>query len=273
MADSRYDETGRNRRGRRKIGYKPRTTSDTYGGLDEYYALQNRDIPAFRGKGGQMTANQWAQQIRGQGMRLGPGGQLGPASGSRPFNPREFRDQIRQSREMGGRGGAPQAGGQTFGAVKPMDMGTSLGENSLYGGGSSNPASVNVPSDIGSRPDPNQPMTPDQSRARLEEAANATRTIREALNPSPIGTSSPGAIAAGAPGKVLRSRYGTGSSTMGPSATPSTIGGRPSGEFFRDAADRQGVANKFASPTGAFDPKKLRKSLSGGNTQRTRTAI
>lgn len=273
MADSRYDETGRNSRGRRKIGYKPRTNADTYGGLDEYYALQNRGIPAFGGKGGEMTANQWAQQIRGQGMRLDRSGQLGAAPGGRPFNPREFRNQIRQSREMGGRDGAPQAGGQTFGSVKPMDMGTSLGENSLYGGGSSNPASVNVPSDIGSRPNPNQAMTPDQARGRLEEAAGAARLLRETLNPSPIGTSSPEAVAAGAPNKILRSRYGTGSSTMGPSTTPSTIGGRPSGEFFRDAADRQGIANRFASPTGALDPKKLRKSLAGGNTQRTRTAI
>lgn len=84
---------------------------------------------------------------------------------------------------------------------------------------------------------------------------------REQANP--VTQSSSDAVDLGAPAYVLQSKYGTGSSTNFPAGKrpEATINGQRSSDFFKDAADRQGMDNKFAR-TSVMDPKKWREQLS-----------
>lgn len=111
----------------------------------------------------------------------------------------------------------------------------------------------------------------EQNRARLQEIASGRKLLESVQNPSPVFQSSPEAVAGGQPNTVLRSKYGTGSATMGGPRQESMIGGRPSSEFFQDAADRQGVENKFAKPGGQMDPKKWREALAKKNLDKPGT--
>lgn len=50
---------------------------------------------------------------------------------------------------------------------------------------------------------------------------------------------------------TLQSPYGTGSVTFGPKTTPTLIEGKPASQWFADAAGRQGVPNRYATPNGS----------------------
>lgn len=216
-----YDEQGYNRRGRRKIGYKPRTTRDPYGGLSEFYALQNRNLsPA--------DANQMAQEARDVGLTIGPTG-IAPRGMSAY---RSFTNGPQTARPASQPPSAPSWAEQSLGYSFTQD-----------------------------------PNSPASIRQRLQSRADEIRMQREMGNP--VQRSSPDAVAAGAPSAMLRSKYGTGSATI---LTPeqfakrpeATIGGQSASAFFQDVADRQGVANKFASPR-SMNPKSWRDQLSKRN--------
>ena len=266
MADSRYDSTGRNESGRRKIGYKPRTTRDSFGGLNSFYALQNRNIPAFDRVGGGMNANDWGQQISSQGMELGRDGTLRSRAGGR-VQPGAAAS---PSRALRGRNRGQQAAvaEPTYGSVRPLDLGAELGSSSLLGQSTTTPAaSVSVPVDLGQRPNLNPAATPQSLRRGLQERAQGLALQRSVTNPAEVAT------VPGSTDRVLRSKYGTGSSTSTPSSG-STINGQSSRDFFQDSADRQGVGNRFASASKSLDPKKWRAALTGrGLSSPKRSAI
>lgn len=282
----KYNSEGYNKRGRRKIGYKPRTESagNAYAGVNANYALQNRNIPAFSdpsNPNGGLTAQQWGGQLRSRGMGIGPGGDVfatrGPGgprlSGRGPMQPQQFREGIRRRQEQ-----PMSAPADTLGSVRPMNFGAELGAGRspaeggglLSGGGGVAPMAVPMPSEAVRLPTISPgALTPEQNRARLQSMVDGKKLLDSVQNPSPVFQSSPEAIAGGQPNSVLRGKYGTGGLTM---LTPeqqanrpeATIGGQPASQFFADAADRQGVDNKFAK-TSSMDPKKWREALAKKN--------
>lgn len=108
---------------------------------------------------------------------------------------------------------------------------------------------------------PGTGIPPFVERLRNAGDAVAMRQREQAQNPAP-----PPMV----PGGSYSTKYGTASSTIVPRGTPSNFQTNRSSipatgpEFFQSAANRQGVANKFATPQTAAtkNPEAWRRSLS-----------
>ena len=223
--NARYDEQGYNERGRRQIRGPSGPVRTSGGGLNELYALQNRNIPAFESRGGIPSARDFGNMLNTLGVNLNSNGMVTPG---RPMAPTQFRQAMQEGATPASQ---TMAGGPGYGAG--MAIGQAVGQ-----------AALGIP----------QRPTPEQNRARLQEQAGASALLRQATDPTQFER---GLGPTGAPGSIgIRSIYGTGSSTParpGEARNP-TIGGRPYAEVMQEMADRQGQIG-LSRPGDKFKPR------------------
>lgn len=263
MAFPRYNEEGYNRRGQRKIGGKPRTTAPSFGGLDEYYANQQPGVSSFpTGEGGAPSAGELANSVRRSGMSIGRGGVLLPRGHS------QFQRMIQdaQERQRNPRQKSPVliAGSQTV----PGPTGAPMQIPSFQ---AMQPGRVSRISSAAQAP------TPEQNRASLQQRAQGLGLQRDVQRAqSGVVSEAPGG------GKILTSRYGTGSSTnVAPGERKEgLINGRPASEVLQGIANAQGRAGT-SRPGDKYQPQpemssaddaRLRKAQAAARIPKRRTA-
>lgn len=237
--NSRYDEQGYNARGRRQIRGPQGPIRTSGGGLNELYALQNRNIPAFESRGGVPSARDFGTLLNTLGVNLNSGGTVIPG---RPMAPTQFRQAMQE--------GATPASQTLAGTGAGYGAGMNIGQTAAQ-------TALGIP----------QRPTPEQNRARLQAETGARQLLQTATDPSrleigPDSTRGPGAVG-------LRSIYGTGSAQPlrpGEARNP-TIDGRPYAEVMQGLVGsqaRRGIVRpggKFqpSSPMSAKDEESLRR--------------
>lgn len=261
MAD-RYNEQGYRRDGRKKATFQQ--TPDRPG-LDEFYALQNRSIPAFNRPGGPQSAGDVASAYHNQGLQLGPGGvsprTYGAPQRSAPgvipqgYQPVYTSDNVdsssfgrqiaeaRQRAETGNTGAyAPPEARQ---APKPTSMAFEFGPDSLLYQNGGVVSSNNTVIDKEQFKDVTTPIqtaptapSPEDRRAELELLLDAKR--------GNVVTNKT------ADGSQITSKYGTATvKNMTPSEfanrPQATIEGMPASEWFKRSAARQNLPNEFST--------------------------
>lgn len=260
--NSRYDNQGYRRDGRRKI---TSIQAPDRPGLNEYYALQNRSIPAFSRPGGPMSASDVARTYRDQGLQLGPQGisprmygapqRQAPGTSSRSYTPvytsdrtdsSSFGQQIAEARrraESGSNGVLPLP--QSRSAPSPVNFAESLGPDSLLGrsGGFSAESPVITQNDF----EDVQSFAP--ARTSTEDQASVNRMGLELLRDAKRGNKVTNQTPTGA---EITSNYGTAKvERMTPeqfaNRPQATIEGMPASEWFKRSASRQNEANKYST--------------------------
>lgn len=260
MAD-RYNDAGYRRDGRRKI-----TTAQAPDrpGLDEYYALQNRSIPAFRRPNGPMSAGDVAGSYYNQGISLGPSGtsprnygapqRSAPGSSSRSYTPiytsdnvdsSSFGAQISQARRRAENGNTgvytPPA---MRNAPSPINFADDLGSNSLLGvGGYKSESPMILQNDF----EDVQTFIP--PRASPADQASENRASLELLRDAKRGNVVTNKTS---DGSQITSKYGTATvKNLTPeqfaSRPQATIEGMPASEWFKRSAARQNLPNEFST--------------------------
>lgn len=196
-----------------------------FSGLNEFYALQNRNVPAFSQPGGRNTipsAGEFASQFRNMGVNLDRSGTV------QPLGYNQFRQELQGAR----------APGATF-----QDVQSLVTPNS----GEVDYSITDAVSRLGRGQTASAPAaTPEQNRANLSERAAGLNLLRSTTNP--VQTSADGS-------RSLNSRYGTGSST--PMRAPGQVGminGRPAAETLQGLANAQGRAGT-SRPGDRFQPQ------------------
>lgn len=240
---ARYNEEGYRRDGRKQVqGFRPIRS----GGLNQFYANQNRSLPTGYNPYNTIdsTAEISARANDDTGRDIGPGGGWVPQTG--------FATQAMQQGGM-----LPQQ------APTPSTPASTWFDRVMNGGFTTqSPATGAVVPDAppmagvgqpGFGPNPNDTRSSinlssfaDRIRqARENQMAQEQNQFRSQFSIGPDPTS------AGDLRMNLNSPYGTGSSTTAPRTGPATYGpgGAPMSQFFQNAADRQGIANRFATPT------------------------
>lgn len=222
--NARYDEQGYNRRGQRQIRGPQGPARTSGGGLNELYALQNRNIPAFESRGGVPSARDFGTLLNTLGVNLNSGGTVIPG---RPMAPTQFRQAMQE-------GATPAS--QTMSSSPGFNAGRSIGQ-----------AAAQTALGIPQRP------TPEQNRQRLEAETGARKLLQSTIDPTILER---GLGPTGAPGSVgIRSIYGTGSATKlapGEARNP-TIDGRPYAEVMQGLVNSQ-ARRGIVRPGGKFQP-------------------
>jgi hypothetical protein len=192
-----------------------------FGGLDEFYAKQNRDVPAFYDPNNPTqipSASQMAGNAQAMGQQINPDGTT--QNMRRPFSP---------------------MGQQSSVLTPPPTMGQQLAVPGIGGmsGVASAVASTTSQSPLNSMPPPVSSVdTSFQDRlANARAAVDAARAQQQARPPI-TGND------------TMVTPYGTASSSTAPRVGPGTTnnGLTTLPEFFQASANRQGVGNKFAQP-------------------------
>lgn len=279
----RYDADGYDKNGRRKIGFKPTETRDPYTGLDGYYALQNRALPAFGRPNGPASANDVAGMYRDQGMSIGPGGAITPRMygapqsfnsqarplpvvnptpiyNSDPVNSNSFAQEIARARQMTQQGLLPPAAMPTANRNAPA-LGSIASPTGLIDPVAKDPNSLLWQGgDFTTKRefiDPTQLKDVQSFGASTNAAAplqntdqaSANRAGLELMRDAKRGNM---VVNETADGRSLNSKYGSGSSVkMTPeqfaNRPEATIEGMPASEWFKRSAARQNQGNKFST--------------------------
>lgn len=268
----RYDDQGYRRDGRRKIVTVP--TPDRPG-LDEFYALQNRAIPAFNRPGGPQSARDVASSFYNQGLQLGPDGvsprtygapqRRAPGVGGQGYQPVYTSDNVdsssfgRQIAEANRRAQTGDTGAyappESRQPPKPMSMAFEFGPESILQQAGVNSVDNTLidkeqfrdvttpPPRVDANAGMGQP-TPEQRRTELE-------LLRDAKRGNVVTNKTPD-------GSQITSNYGTATvKNMTPgefaSRPQATIEGMPASEWFKRSAVRQNTPNEFASVSQGQD--------------------
>lgn len=271
----RYDSEGYDRNGRKKIKFQETPERP---GLDEFYALQNRSIPAFSRPGGPMSAQDVAGSYYNQGISLGPNGAMPrnygapqrTAPGVRPqgYQPiytsdnvdsSSFGKQIAEARrraEVGDTGiYSPPEDRQ---APMPRAIANDLGPDSLIH--QNGRYSTVIPaigqdtfrnSTTGFPRVDSSPLSPQTTQATPDERRAELELLRDAKRGNVVTNKT-------ADGSQITSKYGTATvKNMTPSEfanrPQATIEGMPASEFFKRSAARQNAPNEFSSVSQGQD--------------------
>lgn len=239
MAEPRNSDT---RVPRRIQGYKQsQRPARGFGGLDEYYALQRPGVSAFQSTspGGAPSAGELASMARDSGLSIDRRGSLQPLGYS------QFREMINQRNQSPGL--------RTDVSTVPGPTGAPLAVPSFSR--TSSPSTTVAATPAG--------PTPEQNRASLMGRAQGLGLLRQTQqNQSGIVSQDP----MNPGGRILTSRYGTGSSS--PTARPGggLINGRPASEVLQGIANAQGRAGT-SRPGDRFQPQ---RDMTPGEDERLR---
>jgi hypothetical protein len=252
---SRYSEDGRRPDGAKQIRGFSREQAGlgpNAGGLNAFYALQNRNLPAFYSPGGGMpTVDQVAAQAQRDGLQINRGGTLAPANSQ--FNPNFPSSQATP-------GAAPQP------QAAPATPGSSYWQ-SVLGGGAPQPTQTQAtPANNAGAGAPGSGLA--SFADRLMQARSAVQEMKAAQQmwQSPMQYSDAFSNPA-AKQHTFNTPYGTAS--IGPAAKKGgsnfSSGGLNREEFFGAAKRRQGGReNKFAvapeDGAGLYGPNPPRPS-------------
>lgn len=272
---SRYDSEGYDRNGRKKIKFQETPERP---GLDEFYALQNRSIPAFSRPGGPMSAQDVAGSYYNQGISLGPNGAMprtygAPQRAAPGINPQgyqpiytsdnvdssSFGRQIAEARrraEVGDTGiYSPPEERQ---APMPKAIANDLGPDSLIH--QNGRYSTVIPaigqdtfrnSTTGFPRVDSTPLAPQTAQSTPDERRAELELLRDAKRGNVVTNKT-------ADGSQITSKYGTATvknMTPGEFADrpQATIEGMPASEFFKRSAVRQNTPNEFSSVSQGQD--------------------
>lgn len=242
-----------------------------YSGLDSFYALQDRRIPAFSGGRSKIpSAGEFAQQAYGMGAQINSDGKLAPygqnASNKGGIPAAGAPDDnilYQAARENSGNPETPALNGM---APPPVFSSAPIGPRPSEFSPESTTGDFarNMRKDMGYNENAIMSDPIAERRAILEQQTAARKMAQAALNPSPVQFGSNGT-------GVLNSKYGTGSVTQRDPRAPSQftvnsgapgIPGQSGKDWFQDAATRQQSSNKFATPENrGSDYEKWRKAF------------
>jgi hypothetical protein len=214
-----------------------------FGDLDEFYAKQNRDVPAFYDPTNPTqipSASQMAGNAQAMGQQINPDGTT--QNMRRPFSPMGQQSSVLTPPPV-----APAPAVAPWGGNNSLTPTAGVGGvtiNPPIGGGalvppSTAPALQQPQSPLNSMPPPVSSVdTSFQDRlANARAAVDAARAQQQARPPI-TGND------------TMVTPYGTASSSTAPRTGPGTTnnGLTTLPEFFQASANRQGVGNKFAQP-------------------------
>jgi len=220
---------------RRRIqGYRSPVYS---GGLDEYNALQDRNIPAFPGgRSAVPSAGQFAEIAQSQGRQINPGGTFTPVG-------RASAQRTRQALPP-----YLDPNNDPF-VSNPETPAANLPAPLPYSTAAGTPGNLNSP--VG-----HADNMRDFRRGQLQQGADGIRLLRQSAGALPTVMPTAGG------GAAIEGKYGRGSITApGSPRQGLVINGRPGQEFFQGAADRQQAPNRFARPSSKEDIALWRKAF------------